>query len=166
MVAGGAGKTPVVIALVQHLQHRGLRPGAMFADVYALLWELHKKGDDQKLREVFSKLLLMINLDQQIPGVRNYVFQKRGIFKTTVSRRGEYTWTDAEKAEIDWNGRWLGEQAAAWVAQHKPADGAETEFAREFGEKIVEALGDEIDRIEKELTQKVPGLKYLDFETD
>jgi 4-hydroxy-tetrahydrodipicolinate synthase len=81
----------------------GTMPGAMFADVYALLWELHKKGDDQKLREVFSKLLLMINLDQQIPGVRNYVFQKRGIFKTTVSRRGEYTWTDAQKAEIDWN---------------------------------------------------------------
>ena len=81
----------------------GTMPGAMFADVYALLWELHKKGDDQKLREVFSKLLLMINLDQQIPGVRNYVFQKRGIFKTAVSRRGEYAWTDVQKAEIDWN---------------------------------------------------------------
>jgi 1-pyrroline-4-hydroxy-2-carboxylate deaminase len=81
----------------------GTMPGAMFADVYALLWELHKKGDRDKLREVFSKLLLMVNLDQQIPGVRNYVFQKRGVFKTTVSRRGDYTWTDAQKAEIDWN---------------------------------------------------------------
>lgn len=29
VVAGGAGKTPVVIALVQHLQHRGLRPGVI-----------------------------------------------------------------------------------------------------------------------------------------
>jgi 4-hydroxy-tetrahydrodipicolinate synthase len=81
----------------------GTMPGAMFADVYALLWELHKKNDQAKLREVFSKLLLMINLDQQIPGVRNYVFQKRGIFKTTVSRRGEYSLTDIQKAEIDWN---------------------------------------------------------------
>lgn len=70
------------------------------------------------------------------------------------------------KAEIDWNGRWLGEQTAGWVAGHKPADGAETEFARDFGEKVVEALGDEIDRIEKELTAKYPALKYLDFETD
>lgn len=81
----------------------GTMPGAMFADVYALLWELHEKGDLDQLREVFSKLLLMINLDQQIPGVRNYTFQKRGIFKTSISRRGDYSWTDAQKAEIDWN---------------------------------------------------------------
>ena len=29
VVAGGAGKTPVVIALVQHLQARGLQPGVL-----------------------------------------------------------------------------------------------------------------------------------------
>lgn len=81
----------------------GTMPGAMFADVYALLWELHQKGDREQLREVFSKLLLMVNLDQQIPGVRSYVFRKRGIFSTTVSRRADYAWTDAQKAEIDWN---------------------------------------------------------------
>ncbi len=81
----------------------GTMPGAMFADVYALLWELHQKDDRTKLREVFSKLLLMVNLDPQIPGVRNYVFHKRGIFKTAVSRRGEYSWSAAQKAEIDWN---------------------------------------------------------------
>ena len=81
----------------------GTMPGAMFADVYALLWELHEKGDDVKLREVFSKLLLMVNLDQQIPGVRNYTFKKRGIFKTSISRRADYTWTEAQMAEIDWN---------------------------------------------------------------
>ncbi|MEZ5362637.1 MAG: dihydrodipicolinate synthase family protein [Bryobacterales bacterium] len=83
----------------------GTMPGAMFADVYALIWELHGRGRayQAKMREVFANLLLMVNLDQQIPGVRNYVFQKRGIFKTTVSRRGDYTWTDAQKAEINWN---------------------------------------------------------------
>ncbi len=81
----------------------GTMPGAMFADVYALLWELHLKGDHDKMREVFSKLLLMVNLDQQIPGVRNYVFRKRGIFKTAVSRRADYSWNEAQRAEIDWN---------------------------------------------------------------
>ena len=81
----------------------GTMPGAMFAEVYALLWELHQKDDRKKMREVFSKLLLLVNLDQQIPGVRNYVFRKRGIFKTAISRRGDYTWNAAQMAEIDWN---------------------------------------------------------------
>lgn len=80
----------------------GTMPGAMFADVYALLWELHKKGDRDRMREVFSKLLLLTNLDRQIPGVRNYAFQRRGIFKTMVSRRGEYAYSPEQKAEMEW----------------------------------------------------------------
>lgn len=80
----------------------GTMPGAMFADVYALLWDLHKKGDRTKMREVFSKLLLLTNLDRQIPGVRNYAFKRRGIFKTMVSRRGDYTYSAEQKAEIEW----------------------------------------------------------------
>ena len=81
----------------------GTMPGAMYAETYALLWELHKKGDRTKMREVFSKLMLMVNLDRQIPGVRNYVFKRRGIFKTRVSRRGDYTYSEAQRAEIEWN---------------------------------------------------------------
>ena len=81
----------------------GTMPGAMYPEIYALLWEFHKKGDRTKMREVFSKLMLMINLDRQIPGVRNYVFQRRGIFKTRVSRRGDYSYSDAQSAEIEWN---------------------------------------------------------------
>lgn len=81
----------------------GTMPGAMYADVYALLWELHEKGDWTKIREVFSKLLLMINLDRQIPGVRQYIFKRRGIFKTSVSRRGEFTYSEEAIAEIEHN---------------------------------------------------------------
>ena len=81
----------------------GTMPGAMYADVYALLWELHQKGDRDKIREVFSKLMLMINLDAHIPGVRNYIFKRRGIFKTTKSRRGDYAWSEDAVAEIEHN---------------------------------------------------------------
>jgi 4-hydroxy-tetrahydrodipicolinate synthase len=81
----------------------GTMPGAMYADVYALLWELHEKGDRDKIREVFSQLLLMINLDAHIPGVRNYVFKRRGIFKTSVSRKADYTWSKEAIAEIEHN---------------------------------------------------------------
>ena len=77
--------------------------GAPYADVYARLWSLHqqKKWDEQ--REVFSKLLLMLNLDQQIPGARPYILKKRGVFKTAVSRQGDYKLTPEAIAEIEYN---------------------------------------------------------------
>ncbi|MDP6582427.1 MAG: hypothetical protein QF681_17380, partial [Vicinamibacterales bacterium] len=48
-----------------------------------------------------GKLLQMLNLDSLIPGVRLYVLRKRGLFKTLVSRRGEYSFTQAEIDEIE-----------------------------------------------------------------
>jgi 4-hydroxy-tetrahydrodipicolinate synthase len=77
--------------------------GAMYGDVYARLWRLHLENKQDELREVFSKLLLMLNLDQQIPGVRLYILKKRGVFKTTVSRRGTPTFTPEATAEIEYN---------------------------------------------------------------
>ena len=44
----------------------------------------------------------MLNLDPIIPGVRLYVLKKRGIFSTTKSRRGNYTFSATEAAEIDY----------------------------------------------------------------
>ena len=38
-----------------------------------------------------------------IPGVRLYLLKKRGIFKTTVSRQGEYRFTPEQIAEIEFN---------------------------------------------------------------
>jgi hypothetical protein len=35
---------------------------------------------------VFSKFLLMRNLEEQIPGTGLYIMKKRGVFKTTVRR--------------------------------------------------------------------------------
>ncbi|MCH8176590.1 MAG: dihydrodipicolinate synthase family protein, partial [Proteobacteria bacterium] len=50
--------------------------GAMYGDVYARLWQLHQEGRQEELRECYSKLLLIQNLDNLIPGVRLYVMQK------------------------------------------------------------------------------------------
>jgi dihydrodipicolinate synthase/N-acetylneuraminate lyase len=75
--------------------------GAMYADVYARLWQLHQEGQEEELRECYSKLLLIQNLDNLIPGVRLYVMQKRGVFKTTKSRRGEYSFSPQQIAEIE-----------------------------------------------------------------
>ena len=69
------------------------------------------------------------------------------------------------KAEIDWNGRWFGEQHADWVGEHKDKLDAK-EFAGQFGERMTESVALEVDRIEKAMREKTPELKFIDFEGD
>lgn len=76
--------------------------GTMYGDVYAKLWQLYVEGNQDELRECYSKLLLIQNLDNLIPGVRLYVLQKRGVFKTVKSRRGDYSFSKQQIAEIDY----------------------------------------------------------------
>lgn len=76
--------------------------GAMYGDIYARLWNLHQQNKADETRELYGKLLLMLNLDQQIPGTRLYILKKRGIFKTSVSRQREYKLTRDEIAEIEY----------------------------------------------------------------
>jgi 4-hydroxy-tetrahydrodipicolinate synthase len=77
--------------------------GAMHADIYARLWNLHLENRADEKRELFAKLLLMLNLDQDIPGTRLYILKKRGIFKTAVSRQHDVHLTPEEipKSSID-----------------------------------------------------------------
>lgn len=82
--------------------------GAMYADVYAKLWQLHLEGNEEELRDCYSKLLLIQNLDNLIPGVRLWVLQKRGVFKTIKSRRGEYSFSRQQIAEIEYRFEALG----------------------------------------------------------
>ncbi|MEX2132241.1 MAG: dihydrodipicolinate synthase family protein [Pseudohongiellaceae bacterium] len=76
--------------------------GVMYADIYASLWQLQQENRLEELRECYAALLLMLNLDDLIPGVRLYVLQKRGIFATTRSRRGNYQFNAAQIAEMDY----------------------------------------------------------------
>ena len=75
--------------------------GAMYADVYAAMWRLYEQKDWAGLRDCYSRLLLVQNLDQVIPGVRLHVMQMRGIFKTTKSRRAEYSFNATQIEEIE-----------------------------------------------------------------
>ena len=76
--------------------------GAMYGDVYAKLWQLHLEGRQEELRDCYSRLLLIQNLDQLIPGVRLYILQQRGVFKTIKSRRGQYSFSPQQIAEIEY----------------------------------------------------------------
>lgn len=72
------------------------------------------------------------------------------------------------KAEIDWNGAWLGARQAEWVSEHKNllnGDEGAAKFASAFGERTTEAIAAEVDRIEDELRRKHPELSFLDFES-
>jgi dihydrodipicolinate synthase/N-acetylneuraminate lyase len=77
--------------------------GTPYADIFAQLWNLHQQNKLDEQREMFSKLLLMLNLDERIPGVRPYILKKRGIFKTTVSRQGDHQLSTEAIAEIEYN---------------------------------------------------------------
>ena len=74
---------------------------AMYADLMARLWELHVRGDSDAVRDAYGRFLLMRNLNQQIPGADLFVMQKRGVFKTTVSRQQEFQGTPEARREID-----------------------------------------------------------------
>jgi len=76
--------------------------GAMYADIYARLWDLHVQNKIDEKRQLFGKLLLLLNLDQDIPGARLYILKKRGIFKTAVSRQRDYRLNADEIAEIEY----------------------------------------------------------------
>ncbi len=64
---------------------------AIYADVLTRVWELHKSGSDpDALRDAYSKFLLMANLGKTHPGdlrgYQLYLWKKRGVFQTMVSR--------------------------------------------------------------------------------
>jgi dihydrodipicolinate synthase/N-acetylneuraminate lyase len=65
---------------------------AIYADVLTRIWQLHQSGSDPAaLRDAYSKFLLMINLNRTHPGsdlrgIQLYLWKKRGVFQTMVSR--------------------------------------------------------------------------------
>ncbi len=70
------------------------------------------------------------------------------------------------KAEVDYDGRYLGGLHAEWL-RARLADGAEVaEVSAEFGERVLNTLSEEVDRIESVLFAEIPRLKHLDFEID
>ena len=73
------------------------------------------------------------------------------------------------KAELDFDGRYLGEKLVEHV--HARADGLADEtsrvaFAKDFGGELMDELGREIDRIEAELADRFPRIVYVDLEAD
>ena len=77
--------------------------GPQYAEVYARIWDLHRENKPAELRDLYSKMMLITNLENFIPGLRPYLMKQRGIFKTDVTRRGSFELDASAVAEIDYN---------------------------------------------------------------
>jgi len=80
--------------LESHLGTEGLiTERAVYADVLTRVWELMQSGEDPvALRDAYSKLLLLFNLGQHLPGgelrgFQLHLWKKRGVFKNMISRQ-------------------------------------------------------------------------------
>ncbi len=98
--SGNAGRAMIY---EMRLGFDGTMPAAQYPDIHAQVWELYQSGKQEGARELFGKLLLMLNVEQQIPGTRQYIMKKRGVFKTTVSRREEFQLTPDAIQEIEFS---------------------------------------------------------------
>jgi dihydrodipicolinate synthase/N-acetylneuraminate lyase len=100
-VFSGAGGRGMMYEM--RLGFDGTMPGAPYADIHAQIWDLYQGGRREQARDLFSRLLLMLECEQQIPGTRQYLMKKRGVFKTTISRQREFGVDAKAAAEIDFN---------------------------------------------------------------
>ncbi len=96
--SGAAGKG---MLYEWRLGMEGTMPGAPFSDVYVRIWDTWQANDREQARAIFSKLLLMINLDTVMPGTRQYIMKRRGVFKSTVSRRQKINLSAKAVEEIE-----------------------------------------------------------------
>lgn len=77
-----------------HLGTEGLiTERAVYADLLMRIWELQQSGSDPAaLNDAYARFLLMTNLGDHLPGgslrgFQLYIWKKRGVFKTMVSRQ-------------------------------------------------------------------------------
>jgi len=75
------------------------------------------------------------------------------------------------KAEIEFDGGAISERYLKKIDINKSFDDLKThekrkDFLIDYGDHLIEALGDEINRIEKELKRAVPQLKHVDIEVN
>jgi dihydrodipicolinate synthase/N-acetylneuraminate lyase len=79
----------------------GTMPAAGFTDVYVQIWDAWQAGDRKKARDIFMRLLPLINLAELVDEGYQPVMHRRGVFKTAVSRLPHVSVSPEVQAEID-----------------------------------------------------------------
>ena len=75
------------------------------------------------------------------------------------------------QADVDFDGRYLGAQLGEWVRDRLASVAEDDEpdydaLAADFGERLLDLLGDEVNRIEGSLSKSFPRLHHVDLEAD
>ena len=80
-----------------HRGARGFMPAAEIVDVYVRLWDASQAGDERAARDIFNRILPLVNL-LMLLGLRvsKEVLVRRGVFRTSLMR-----WTGALALDAD-----------------------------------------------------------------
>jgi dihydrodipicolinate synthase/N-acetylneuraminate lyase len=80
----------------------GNMPACQSTEIHVAIWQKLEAGDEAGARQIFNQLLPLINFER-MHGVATYkeVLQRRGIFKTTVSRAPGKFLDEMDKKELD-----------------------------------------------------------------
>lgn len=73
------------------------------------------------------------------------------------------------QVDLEFNGAWFGRGLDGWVRARLPErdDRPATErFAEDFGREVLERVGREVDRLEAELAERFPALRFIELEAD
>jgi len=98
--AGDGGKN---FMYVLRLGLDGVMAGNAYADAFVQVWDLWEAGQQKKAQEIYSKIALLLTCEGYLPGTRQYIMMKRGIFKTMLSRRDEFSLSREATKEIDFH---------------------------------------------------------------
>ena len=79
----------------------GCMAGNAYPEVYVDIWNAFQSGQQAKARDLYGKLLVIMNCEKYIPGVREYMMKRRGVFKTMISRRHEVSLSAEAIKEIE-----------------------------------------------------------------
>jgi 4-hydroxy-tetrahydrodipicolinate synthase len=96
--AGDGGKN---FMYVMRLGLDGVMAGNAYADVFVQVWDLYHAGEKEKAHDLFAKIAALLLCEGYLPGTRQYIMMKRGVFKTMVSRREEYKLTPEGMKEVE-----------------------------------------------------------------
>jgi zinc transporter 9 len=130
---------------------------------WVALWLINRNrqalvGQGVSLRERNQVIDLLVN-DPVVDDVQDV--------KTTMVGHGTFRF----KAEIDFDGaeiarRWLEQNASAELSQLAADSDQFRELLIAFGDELMGALGEEIDRLEEQIKASVPSAQHVDIEAD